>query len=933
MDTFNVQPTNTSYTEDISLNEYMQILAPLLEFNTTYIPEGPSRTEDGFPLVEPSGNIDLQFMQGHINTTPNSSDSLGQNDAIDPQNENAELPGLDNPRDICFDIESNMSNDGPDEDGLEYQRAKIAFEAEENPTLESQIRFKKAQEKEHLRTTRIRLREALSQSENDISHPYSHSEAIENPGIQASEDIEEQNTGQEGTFDLFCSDDEAAPIQDLANHSIFNNEAILSVCTKEDAPKPKKVAKAKSGTRQDELSKKWGEASNDKIKKAKQKRGNTGVQKSKIGSKPKKRESKNKEPTRLNFDSLFTSNLFSNAKRNTQKKAIPGFSAGDKSKALREIIGSIPTDEEIDMRSLSEHKKAIMDSILKFTKRPRADHEGGWRHPNMKTSLFHYQLLGVAFMRDRENASTAPRGGFLCDEMGFGKTIQAIANMVDGKALLDRREPAITLIVAPTHLVSHWQQELMKHIKPGELGYIFPYHGAGKPNLDLIIHSGGDRNIGVIITTYGEVRSSCNFPVPQFSSKDDQKSWRLANCEAHEIKNHTSKISQAVRLLSAKFRWVITGTPIHNYVKEFYPYFNFLQVPGLENHDIFHDKIVQNDVDHRRLLNCLRAYMLRRTHAETLFGRPILKLPGIDENTIVVKFSLVERALYRKIISGFLDKNLHSMRTVEGISNYLTLLLMLRMFTSHLLIPHSAIRPFLTPQFMLEMHPEVENSAQLEDVEMYNSLKTIFEDPIPSSDPQIKEPQHTDLLTMFKSVANSPSARPDVMNCIVCERKPREAFILSCMHICCSNCLPKLSQPVEEQFMCLCGSIIRFKSCFDVQSLCRSKAGSKGKGAKPRDINGREEGCIDWASSVGHMVPGAKLRAVRSFISQWLQDSPGTKITIFTQFIGMMSILCSLCETEGWGYTTVLMLLALCSNIIDRCLPFMTAFWEIIPCN
>lgn len=152
-----------------------------------------------------------------------------------------------------------------------YQRAKIAFEAEENPTLESQIRFKKAQEKEHLRTTRIRLREALSQSENDISHPYSHSEDIENPGIQASEDIEEQNTGQEGTFDLFCSDDEAAPIQDLANHSIFNNEAILSVCTKEDAPKPKKVAKAKSGTRQDELSKKGGEASNDKTKKAKQK--------------------------------------------------------------------------------------------------------------------------------------------------------------------------------------------------------------------------------------------------------------------------------------------------------------------------------------------------------------------------------------------------------------------------------------------------------------------------------------------------------------------------------------------------------------------------------------------------------------------------------------------------------------------------------------
>ena len=50
--------------------------------------------------------------------------------------------------------------------------------------------------------------------------------------------------------------------------------------------------------------------------------------------------------------------------------------------------------------------------------------------------------------------------------------------------------------------------------------------------------------------------------------------------------------------------------------------------------------------------------MLRRTHAETLFGRPILKLPDIDENTIVVQFSIVEKALYQKMIGSFLDEHL-----------------------------------------------------------------------------------------------------------------------------------------------------------------------------------------------------------------------------------------------------------------------------------
>ncbi|EZF28143.1 hypothetical protein H101_08176 [Trichophyton interdigitale H6] len=77
----------------------------------------------------------------------------------------------------------------------------------------------------------------------------------------------------------------------------------------------------------------------------------------------------------------------------------------------------------------------------------------------MTTNLFHYQLLGVGFMRDRENSPAAPRGGFLCDEMGFGKTIQAIANMVDGMAV--GKEPTTTLIVAPTHLIEHWYSRFL----------------------------------------------------------------------------------------------------------------------------------------------------------------------------------------------------------------------------------------------------------------------------------------------------------------------------------------------------------------------------------------------------------------------------------------------------------------------------------------
>lgn len=48
--------------------------------------------------------------------------------------------------------------------------------------------------------------------------------------------------------------------------------------------------------------------------------------------------------------------------------------------------------------------------------------------------------------------------------------------------------------------------------------------------------------------------------------------------------------------------------------------------------------------------------MLRRTHEETLFGLPILTLPGIDENTSVINFGQVEKALYREIIRFVMQK-------------------------------------------------------------------------------------------------------------------------------------------------------------------------------------------------------------------------------------------------------------------------------------
>jgi SNF2 family DNA or RNA helicase len=42
-------------------------------------------------------------------------------------------------------------------------------------------------------------------------------------------------------------------------------------------------------------------------------------------------------------------------------------------------------------------------------------------------TLFDYQKEGVAWLLSMENLSKGPRGGFLCDSVGMGKSIQIIS--------------------------------------------------------------------------------------------------------------------------------------------------------------------------------------------------------------------------------------------------------------------------------------------------------------------------------------------------------------------------------------------------------------------------------------------------------------------------------------------------------------------------
>ena len=102
---------------------------------------------------------------------------------------------------------------------------------------------------------------------------------------------------------------------------------------------------------------------------------------------------------------------------------MPTFTSKNKNSALKELIASIPSAERGNAGS---DRTAVLEATKKFKGigAVKSDGQGGWLLRGMHSSLYNHQLLGAAFLRERENGDAKPKGGMICDEMGFGKTIQ-----------------------------------------------------------------------------------------------------------------------------------------------------------------------------------------------------------------------------------------------------------------------------------------------------------------------------------------------------------------------------------------------------------------------------------------------------------------------------------------------------------------------------
>ncbi|KAL8806549.1 MAG: hypothetical protein Q9200_004996 [Gallowayella weberi] len=188
-----------------------------------------------------------------------------------------------------------------------------------------------------------------------------------------------------------------------------------------------------------------------------------------------------------------------------------------------------------------------------------------------------FQLQGLDWMVKQEQSQW--KGGLLGDEMGMGKTIQAVSLIMSDYPAKDP-----TLVVVPPVALMQWQNEI-KEYTDGKLK-VLVYHNTNPKVKHLTLRD--LRGYDVIMVSYSGLESiyrkeSKGWKRDDGLVKENSKIHaihfhRLILDEAHNIKTRTTGVARACFALKADYKWCLSGTPVQNRIGEFFSLLRFLEV-------------------------------------------------------------------------------------------------------------------------------------------------------------------------------------------------------------------------------------------------------------------------------------------------------------------------------------------------------------------
>ena len=272
------------------------------------------------------------------------------------------------------------------------------------------------------------------------------------------------------------------------------------------------------------------------------------------------------------------------------------------------------------MTTFGEQIEQRMDRFKKYLDKTNMDHK-------------QYQYEGVRWILNnelREDPVCSIRGGFIADEMGLGKTIMMIGTMLCNFV-------SKTLIVVPPVLIDQWYVQIYR--TTGHKALI--YHGDDKKQITL-----DELNKNhIIITTYGAIT------LTKKQIKDDvvtllhNVAWsRVIFDEAHHLRNCKTTRYIGAKLLPARIRWLVSGTPIQNSKKDFYSLCSLIRLPAS----------FYTETENLRTLT--RSFILKRTKRQV----------GIQMTDVLVDKNIVG---WRNRKEMELSEEIHSALAFSRVSN------------------------------------------------------------------------------------------------------------------------------------------------------------------------------------------------------------------------------------------------------------------------
>jgi hypothetical protein len=251
--------------------------------------------------------------------------------------------------------------------------------------------------------------------------------------------------------------------------------------------------------------------------------------------------------------------------------------------------------------------------------------------PGFVGTLRPYQRDGLGWLHFLQRFGF---GGCLADDMGLGKTVQVLALLESRRQ--QRAEgperPAPSLVVVPRSLIFNWREEAARF----------------SPAMRVLDHTGIGRTKGrtdhfddydLILTTYGTLRRDAAH------LKDVSFDYVIFD-ESQAIKNAGTASAKAARLLQARHRLCLSGTPIENHLGELWSQFEVLNPGMLGTSTALATGTNGNGDDTSRefLARVLRPFILRRTKSQVAAD-----LPEKTEQTLYCKLEGAQRKQYDEL--------------------------------------------------------------------------------------------------------------------------------------------------------------------------------------------------------------------------------------------------------------------------------------------